>query len=197
MYHNTLDDPEKHTMPTIDSSKRCSTRRRQSSRDRRYDARRIYGVYIIENARAGIVEDNNAVKFNCEENLHRVTCVYFEGEPKNNKQANFTVDGIPELHDENDRMTPGYIDFTNNMQFIEGVETKSNDEKELKIENRVTQQVHQGDPDVQKSIQERCPVQSAQVRNRPELRGSVYLCVDLTPLHASRDLLAFRLATRT
>ena len=74
-----------------------------------------------------------------------MTGVYFEGEPKNNKQANFTAEDIPELHSERNRMTPGYIDLTNDMQFIEGVKMRSNGEKELKIKDRVTQQVHLGD----------------------------------------------------
>ena len=38
---------------------------------------------------------------------------------------------------------------------------------------------------------------SPQAQSEPELRGSVNLCVDLTPLHArTHDLLAFRLARR-
>ena len=150
-----------------DLNDRRSTRRRQSSRDRRYDARRVYGVYIIENAKAGIVEDNNAMESNCEETLHRVTCVYFEGEPKNNKQAYFTAKGIAELNGENDRTTPDYIDFTNDMQFMVGVEMKSNGEKELKIKDRVTQQVHQGD--LMYRISSRNGVQYNQLRSETDL----------------------------
>ena len=45
---------------------------------------------------------------------------------------------------------------------------------------------------------QRCLVQSAQAQSKPELRGSVNLCVELTPLHArTHDLLSFKLATRT
>ena len=167
MYHNTFDDLEEYAMPTIDWSNRCSTRRRQSSRYRRYDARRVFGVCIIENAEAGTVEDNNTVKFKCEENLHRVTGVYFEEEPKNNKQANFTGEGIPELHSEKNRMTPGYIDLTNDMQFIEGVKMRSNGEKELKIKDRVAQQVHQGD--LMYRISFRNGVQYSQLKSETDL----------------------------
>ena len=78
MYRNTFDDPEKDIMAMINLSNRGSTRRRQSSRDRRYNARRTCRVYTIEDAKAGTVESNNAVKFNCEENLHRTTCVQIQ-----------------------------------------------------------------------------------------------------------------------
>ena len=139
----------------------------QSSRNDRNenDAREVYGDYIIDNAKAEPIGNTDVAKFNCEANADpnndyaarsREPCckstIYFEGAPKNNSIDEMKIivtnkiDGVEIIMtDEEHRITPGYVDFTDSKQLIGDTEMKSDGKKILKITDCVVQQVYHDD----------------------------------------------------